>query len=144
MPEDNLVICCICFLLCVTYTIGSLSIYYSQHPEAPIGCVYEGSDKLSDLDLMEWLLISGIWSIVTPTVQVMLLCLGKDCGLYAVIAIRIVSVLFSIVMFGMGMSLITEYTTDECKKTPGWDMAVAILVFYGVEIFQNVCKSNKE
>lgn len=142
MSDQTIIVCMLAVVLSICYTIGSLSVYYSQHPGGPDDCYYHGSDDLSGLDLMNWLLITGIWTMVGPTLQALAFVCSDD-GFFIALGIEVMSGLFSLIMFGMGMSLITEYTEDSCKQTPGWDMALTILIFQGVTILK-ACLGKKE
>lgn len=143
MSDTSILLCAACMVLSTCYTVGSLSVYYSQHPGGPDTCYYHGSDDLSGLDLMNWLLITGIWTMVGPTIQVVLFVAGNDCGMYAALAIELLSTVFSIIMFGMGMSLITKHTEDTCKQTPGWDMALTNLIFQGLLVIKLILGGGK-
>lgn len=92
---------------------------------------------------MEWLLITGIWTIVVPTVQALIFLCFDDRILVAM-GVELLSGLFSLTMFGMGMSLITKYTDDACKQTPGWDMAFTILIFQGFAILKACFSTNNK
>lgn len=135
MSDKTFLTAMFCIVLSIAYTVGGLSVYYSRNPGGPDDCHYHGSDDLSGMHLMEWLLITGIWTIVVPTVQaIIFLCF--DDGILVAMGVELLSGLFSLIMFGMGMSLITKYTDDACKQTPGWDMALTILIFQGFAILK--------
>ena len=143
MSDNCFFTCILVCVLSVCYTVGGLSVYYSDHPGGPDDCYYHGSDDLSGMDLMQWLQINGIWVIAVPTVQAGVF-FAFDNGAFMALGIEVLSSIFYLIMFGMGMSLITKYTEDSCKQTPGWDMALAILIFQGVAIFNTCLRDRNE
>jgi hypothetical protein len=137
-------VCCFAFLGSVAIAEVILGVRYLNSAE---DCIPADGYLLG---LAEWNLILGSVSLFTLSVTFlfggcMLLCRERNTGKIiagvVLIVIVVISSIFSIVWFGIGVAILIVANNEGCATKPLEDITIAALVFLALGICNNVVSS---